>query len=64
MIKLGSATTRKWGLVDWWGRDMGFGRHVEERAQERDGEGHRLINDACWISNQGFFHGNENNLAL
>ena len=23
-----------------------------------------VVNDACWVSHQGFFHGNKNRLAL
>ena len=44
-----------------WG-DMGLGKGV--KRGNWGGMGHRLINDACWVSHQGFFHGNKSNLAL
>ena len=39
----------------------GFSQRGEE---DRGGMGHRLIDDAYWMSHQGFFRGNESNLAL
>ena len=49
MIQLGSATVNRWSLVDWWGG--GEGRMGEGVKREFRGEiGHRLINDASWLS--------------
>ena len=33
----------------------GFGQRGEKGY--KGGMGHRLINSACWMSHQGFFHG-------
>ena len=41
---------------------MGLGEGV--KMEHRRWKGNKLINDACWVSRQGFFRGNDSNLAL
>ena len=59
--KVGMCNYKKLGLVDCVG-GMGLGQWL--KSGHKGEMAHRLIIDACWMSHQGFFHGNASNLAL
>ena len=59
---VGVCNYEKVGFGGQVGLGHGFGLRSEEGIY-RGGMWHRLINDACWISHQGFFHGNGSNLV-